>query len=775
MATKTKHKKRVQSNGQGQQTLPPYAEEKLHRILGQVVSPWDEDAGIEVPRSYAFGDFLSVYGEGKLGNVWIFRAVRAISEAESQLPLNLQRINGKGQWETVTSGPLPKLFRDINPIMTYYDFSEAVSVYLELTGNSFLALENRSPRTGYPREIWPIRPDLVRIHPDEETGEVLGYSVHLGKGAKPIIYGRDEMIHFKYFNPTNYYWGLSPLSAHRMGILFEYYTKQWESNFFRHGVRETGILTTGGKLDDKQYGRLLKQAEARWGGYEKAHRPMLLEGGLDWKRISVPPKDMEYKALKEWNKDEVQATYNIPPLKLMDLKEASVLANAEVQERIFWGDTIIPRLKKKEGYYTEFLLPFFFKKSELSQYRFRFNMSEIRSLQMNEKDKAEISRQLTSGPNPIFSVDEVRERFYNLPPAPWGGREPFIPGNLVPAGFLTGEGQKAFENKIASSVSDMLIKRLNGNTKYLIQEGKEHKDGDIVNGEILAEDENHDYCDGKDSPKATYTQAYIHELIPEFDVSEDHIAYWKAWALKRLEDEERFVLALNEEFRRQMNETLKNIDGMVESGQTIPVKSLLFDEKKAITGMKRDWHAQFGFIFPEVTAEEMESWGLVNVEAIDSATVIEYGNNQASWFAGTGRETLLPGQYPGITGTQLNNLEKALNEGYRLGEGIPELTKRVEAVFAGTIREEGYAARRIARTETTRIANWTRDIQYRRNSHIVKGKQWLAQLDARVDEICAELHGETAKLGDLFLGMYNLPPDPHPSCRCVSLPILTES
>jgi len=81
-----------------------------------------------------------------------------------------------------------------------------------------------------------------------------------------------------------------------------------------------------------------------------------------------------------------------------------------------------------------------------------------------------------------------------------------------------------------------------------------------------------------------------------------------------------------------------------------------------------------------------------------------------------------------------------------LGESVEELTKRAQNVFAGTIREKGYAARRIARTETIRIANFSRLTQYQRNRHIVRAKQWLAQLDSRVEEICARLHGEVVDL-----------------------------
>lgn len=799
-------------------------EEKSHRIMAEVSSPWDEEAGVKTPTTYGLKELLGVYGEGQLANVWVFRAVRAISEAIAQLPLYLQRQNSKGEWDRVTAGPLPRLFEDINPVMTYYDFMEASVGYQELTGNVFHALEDVSKVSKVPRQIWPIRPDLVRIHPDEKTGQVVGHSVHLGEGKKPIEYGRNEMIHFKYFNPLNWYWGLSPLAAFRMGLTFEYYTKEFENNFFKYGVRETGVFTTtgGGTLSDKAFNRMRLQLEARHSGIDKMNRLMLLEN-IDWKRISVPPKDMEFLKMKEWGKDEVQAIYNIPPLKLMDLKEASVLANADIQERLFWSDCIIPRLKKWEGYWGEFLLPFFFKRSELRMYRFRFDMSEVRSLQMDEDSKSKIVVRLTTGSNPIWSPDEARDRLYNMPPAPWGGKEPLVNSNLVPAGFL-GTNGTSLEGRMLDAIADKLYAKLAQHTgvrglpssqinadetsdeavenereapdprvtdhdatggseealggkekndievrglpKSLIVERGQDTVSDAPNGEGHGHGEapdNNDHDAGGGKEHDPYSEDYIHALVPAFPVSEEEQAYWKAWAIKRLKEEDRYVRAVNLEFRRELNETLALLKNMEEAQQIVPATSLLYAESRAIKEMTDIWNTQFGFVFRDASAEEIEQWGLVNVVDFDSPTVIEYGTNQASWFAGTGRENLRPGQYPGVTGTQLNALEAQLNAGLHAGESIPELTERVQRVFAGTIRETGYAARRIARTETIRAANFARLTQYSANRHIVEKKQWLAQLDSKTDEICAILHGETVGLDSSFPGGYWAPPDPHSS------------
>jgi hypothetical protein len=75
----------------------------------------------------------------------------------------------------------------------------------------------------------------------------------------------------------------------------------------------------------------------------------------------------------------------LPPLKLMDLEEASVLANADVQEKLYWRDCIAPRLRRLEDWYNEFVLPLF--ERNLDRFRLRFDVSGIEAFREDEEKK----------------------------------------------------------------------------------------------------------------------------------------------------------------------------------------------------------------------------------------------------------------------------------------------------------------------------------------------------------------------------------------------------
>ena len=76
------------------------------------------------------------------------------------------------------------------------DLWRATEIYLCLWGSAFWALE-RDQRGQW--EIWPLRPDRVRILPDREQ-YIKGY-VYMGVNG-PVAYTSDEMVWIRYFNPS---------------------------------------------------------------------------------------------------------------------------------------------------------------------------------------------------------------------------------------------------------------------------------------------------------------------------------------------------------------------------------------------------------------------------------------------------------------------------------------------------------------------------------------------------------------------------------------------
>ena len=100
-----------------------------------------------------------------------------------------------------------------NPFWTRGDLWRATETYLGLWGSAFWGLERDA--SGAVREIWPLRPDRVRVLPDPER-YVRGFVYASQLGGAPVPYLPEDMVWFRYFNPLDEYAGLSPMAPLRL-------------------------------------------------------------------------------------------------------------------------------------------------------------------------------------------------------------------------------------------------------------------------------------------------------------------------------------------------------------------------------------------------------------------------------------------------------------------------------------------------------------------------------------------------------------------------------
>lgn len=384
---------------------------KSNRALPLTFYPWQAVAGVSAtPLDWRSRQYMELYGEAEYSSVWVFASVRAIAQTVASVPFVFYRDTPSGRERLPQTHPLVRLFWGVNPTMTRYDFWEATMVYLELTGNCFWALEKEDGR-GQPAELWPLRPDRMRVVPDKEK-LVGGYLFSIGE--RSVAYGPREIIHLKYFNPLNERWGISPLAAARQGLLADFYAVLYNQRFFRQGARPSGVLSTEEPLDDASFQRLRAEFDQAYSGAERSHRVILLEKGLQWQSVSLPQKDMEFVEQRKLSREEILAVYKVPPIEVGILEFANY-ANSETQDKIFWTKGIIPRLKKIEEAINTFLAPRFG-----GDVFGEFDLSRVEALRENEDLKSQVAQRLVE--SGIWTTNEARSRLWNLPPVEWGDR-----------------------------------------------------------------------------------------------------------------------------------------------------------------------------------------------------------------------------------------------------------------------------------------------------------------------------------------------------------------
>jgi HK97 family phage portal protein len=284
--------------------------------------------------------------------------VRLIAEAAAQTPL----VAKLGDAE-VRAHPLLSLLARPNPRQSGMAFLDMLYGHLLVAGNAYV---ERVDLEGEPRELYALRPDRVRVVPGPD-GWPMAFDYTVGDrtvrfaddGQAPDR-GRMPILHLATFNPLDDHYGQSPIEAAAQALDIHNGASHWNKALLDNAARPSGALVyaahEGGTLTDQQFERLKGELEESFQGARNAGRPLLLEGGLDWKPLSLSPKDMDFIAAKAAAARDIALAFGVPPL-LLGLPGDSTHANYAEANRAFWRQTAIPLVRRTMQSFAQWISP----------------------------------------------------------------------------------------------------------------------------------------------------------------------------------------------------------------------------------------------------------------------------------------------------------------------------------------------------------------------------------------------------------------------------------
>ncbi len=285
-------------------------------------------------------DGVSLVRAGFLGNPVGFRAVRLISEAASALPLVVQ--DCARRYET---HPVLDLITRPNPAQGRAELFEALYAQILLSGNAYLELV--TDPEGRARELHVLRSDRMSVVPGADGWPVAyDYIVGAARHRFHVRDGRSPICHIRSFHPQDDHYGLSPLEAARRAVDVHNAAAQWSKALLDNAARPSGAIVYKGpegqaSMSNDQFERLQAEMEAHHTGARNAGRPMLLEGGLDWKPMGFSPSDMEFQKTKEAAAREIAIAFGVPPM-LLGIPGDATYANYQEANRAFYRLTVLP-------------------------------------------------------------------------------------------------------------------------------------------------------------------------------------------------------------------------------------------------------------------------------------------------------------------------------------------------------------------------------------------------------------------------------------------------
>jgi HK97 family phage portal protein len=303
-------------------------------------------------------NYAALAREGFAKNPVAYRCIRMIAEAAASVPLVVFESGARA-----TDHPLQALIDRPNPEQSAPDLLEAFFGALQTSGNAYLeaGLDDHSQ----PTELYALRPDRMTAVPGPD-GWADAYDYQAG--AAKVRLRRDgagflPVLQLKLYNPTDDHYGFSPLEAAAVAIDMHNAASAWNKSLLDNAARPSGALVytnkdTADRLSDEQFDRLKAELSDTYSGALAAGRPLLLEGGLDWKPMSLTPADMDYINGKHAAAREIALAFGVPP-QILGVPGDNTYANYKEANSAFWRQTVVPLVERAARAISAWLSPKF--------------------------------------------------------------------------------------------------------------------------------------------------------------------------------------------------------------------------------------------------------------------------------------------------------------------------------------------------------------------------------------------------------------------------------
>jgi len=301
-------------------------------------------------------DFPALAREGVMKNAVAYRCVRMIAEGAASVPWLVY--DGARELD---AHPLLSLLAAPNPHEEGSALFERLYAFLQCAGDSYLEAVSASAAV---RELYVLRPDRVSVVADGR-GWPIAYDYRIDGRTSRIA--RDAsgflpVLHMSLFHPLDDHYGFSPIAAAGNAVDVHNAGAAWTKSLLDNAARPSGALVykgpDGGSLTEDQFNRLKRELEDSYQGAANAGRPMVLEGGLDWRAMSYSPAELDFSNSRDIAAREIALAFGVPPM-LLGIPGDNTYANYREANLVFWRQTVLPLVAKTARALTKWLGPRF--------------------------------------------------------------------------------------------------------------------------------------------------------------------------------------------------------------------------------------------------------------------------------------------------------------------------------------------------------------------------------------------------------------------------------
>ena len=362
---------------------------------------------------------VSVTVESAMKWTAFYAAVDLISNSVAQLPLHIYKRKADGGRERATGHPYYRLLHNQpNPEQTAFSYWKVQQGWGLTWGNGYAEIER--DRSGTAKAFWPLPPNKMEVR--REDGELV-YVQKSDHGQEIARFPAINILHGHALGDGLVGW--SPVRQFREAIGLGLGAEQYSAAFFANDASPGGVLQHPQRISEPAADRLRKSWAEKHAGIGNARKPAILEEGMEWKQMGIPPEDSQLIESRDFQVVDIGRVFHLPPHKLQDLRRAT-FANIEHLAIEYVQDCLGPWLVNWEQ---ELNSKLFGTKAQ-SQFFAEFLTEGL--LRGDVKTRSLFYRQMWG--IGVMSQNEIRQR-ENMPPVE-GGDKFFVPVNMAPVAAL---------------------------------------------------------------------------------------------------------------------------------------------------------------------------------------------------------------------------------------------------------------------------------------------------------------------------------------------------
>ena len=346
------------------------------------------------PFSFFFGSTTSgktVNERTAMQTTAVYSCVRILAETIASLPLQLYEYTDKGKEKSIIHPLYNLLHNEPNPEMTSFVFRETLMSHLLLWGNAYAQII-RDGR-GQVVALYPLLPDKMTV--DRAINGEIYYQYQTNKGE--VILRKEEVLHIPGLGFDGLV-GYSPIAMAKNAIGMAIATEEYGASFFSNGANPGGVLEHPGVVKDPK--RVRDSWNAVYQGSSNAHRVAVLEEGMKFQPIGIPPEQAQFLETRKFQINEIARIFRIPPHMVGDLEKSS-FSNIEQQSLEYVKYTLDPWVVRWEQSMQKALLS----QSEKQKYFIKFNVDGL----LRGDYASRMAGYATARQNGWMSANDIRE------------------------------------------------------------------------------------------------------------------------------------------------------------------------------------------------------------------------------------------------------------------------------------------------------------------------------------------------------------------------------